>query len=45
MVKRAGKNDLEIVVRLMALMWNNRSTEELTDDFSKIISNGHSQFF
>ncbi len=45
MVRKAGKQDLEILANLAILMWNSHSVSELIDEFSEIISKGKSQFF
>ena len=45
MVKSAGVNDLEVLANLAALLWQNHSAEDLFHEFSKIMSNGESQFF
>ena len=45
MVRKAGKQDLEILANLAILMWDSHSVRELIADFSEIISKGKSQFF
>lgn len=45
MIRKAGKQDLEILANLAVLMWDNHSVSELFADFSEIISKGKSQFF
>ena len=45
MIKKADKNDLEILAKLAVKMWTNHSVNALIDEFSEIITNGKSQFF
>ena len=45
MVRKAEKQDLEILANLAVLMWDSHSVSELMAEFSEIISNGKSQFF
>jgi len=45
MVRKAGRNELEILANLAVLMWNNHSVQELFNEFSEIIMKGNSQFF
>lgn len=45
MVRKAGKQDLEILANLAILMWDSHSVSELIAEFSEIISKGKSQFF
>ncbi len=45
MMQKVEKKDLETLANLAILMWNSHSVSELVFEFSKIISNGKSQFF
>lgn len=45
MVRKAGKQDLEILANLAVLMWDSHSVSELIAEFSEIISKGKSKFF
>lgn len=45
MVKPAEANDLDVLVNLAALLWQNHSIKDLFQEFSRILSNGESQFF
>lgn len=45
MVRKAGKQDLEILANLAILMWDSHSVSELIAEFSEIISKSKSQFF
>lgn len=45
MVRSAEFNDLGALAELAALLWQNHSAEDLLQKFSKIMSNGASQFF
>ncbi len=45
MVRKAGKQDLEILANLAVQMWDSHSVNELIAEFSEIISKGKAQFF
>lgn len=45
MIKKAGKNELEILSKLAVTMWKNHSVNELIETFSEIMTNEKSQFF
>lgn len=45
MVKPAEVNDLDVLANLAVLLWQNHSVEDLFQEFSRILSNGESQFF
>lgn len=45
MVRKAGKQDLEILANLAVQLWDKNSVSGLIAEFSKVISNGKSQFF
>ena len=45
MVRKAGKQDLEILANLAVQLWDENSVSGLIAEFSKMISNGKSQFF
>ena len=45
MVRKAGKQDLEILANLAALLWDGHSHTELIAEFSETISRGEVQFF
>ncbi len=45
MIRKAGKEDLEILANLAVLLWEHNSVNELITEFSETISNGKSQFF
>ena len=45
MVKKAGSNDIETIASLAAVLWNTHFIDELSREFSDIISKGDAQFF
>lgn len=45
MVRKAEKNELEILAKLSVQMWNSHSIDELINKFSETISKGNAQFF
>jgi len=45
MVRKAGKQDLEILANLAVQMWDSHSVDELITEFLEIISKGKAQFF
>lgn len=45
MVRKATKNDIRIIADLAVLMWDNNSVDELTDEFSDILSKDDAQIF
>ena len=45
MIRKAGKEDLEILANLAVFLWDSHSVNELIAEFSETISNGKSQFF
>lgn len=45
MIKAATKDDSTILAELAIQMWNEHSIQELTDDFSNILSGGNAQCF
>ncbi|MBS6644382.1 MAG: GNAT family N-acetyltransferase [Clostridiaceae bacterium] len=45
MVRKANINDLENIAELAVLMWSNHSIQELTEEFSEIITKDSAQFF
>lgn len=45
MVKKAGSNDIETIASLAAMLWNTHSVDELSREFSDLISKGDAQFF
>lgn len=45
MIKPAEANDLDVLTNLAAQLWQNHSVEDLFQEFSRILSNGESQFF
>ncbi len=45
MVKKAGKEDLEILTGLAVLLWGSHSVDELSAEFSELMSEGKAQFF
>ena len=44
MVKKAGSNDIETIASLAAMLWNTHSVDELSREFSDLISKGDAQF-
>lgn len=44
MIRRAGKNDIDMVANLAVLMWRDHSVDELIHTFSEMISKGKAQF-
>ena len=45
MIRKASKNDIRIIADLAVLMWDNNSVDELTDEFSEILSKDDAQIF
>lgn len=45
MVRKAGSNDIETIASLAAVLWNTHSVDELSREFSDLISKGDAQFF
>ena len=45
MVRKAGKQDLEILANLAVQLWDENSVSGLIAEFSEMISNSKSQFF
>ena len=45
MVKPAEANDLDVLANPAAQLWQNHSIKDLFQEFSRILSNGESQFF
>lgn len=45
MVRKAEKQDLEILANLAVQMWDSHSVSELIVEFSEIMEKGNSQFF
>ena len=45
MIRKANINDLENIANLAVLMWSNHSIQELTEEFSEIITKDSAQFF
>lgn len=45
MVRKAEKQDLEILANLAVQMWDSHSVRELIVEFSEIMEKGNSQFF
>lgn len=45
MIKKAGIRDLEEVANLAVLLWKEHTPEDLTEEFSEILSQGKAQFF
>ena len=45
MIRKASKNDIRIIADLAVLMWDNNSVDELTDEFSDILSKDDAQIF
>lgn len=45
MVRKAEKQDLEILANLAVQMWDSHSVRELITEFSEIMEKGNSQFF
>lgn len=45
MVRKAEKQDLEILANLAVQMWDSHSVSELITEFSEIMEKGNSQFF
>ncbi|MCR0457276.1 GNAT family N-acetyltransferase [[Clostridium] innocuum] len=45
MIKKAEMSDVERLANLAVLMWQNHTIQDLTDEFSRIMLKGNSQFF
>ena len=45
MIRKASKIDIRILADLAVLMWDNNSVDELTDEFSDILSKDDAQIF
>lgn len=45
MVRKAEKQDLEILANLAVQMWDSHSVSELIVEFSEIMEKGNTQFF
>ena len=45
MIKKAEMSDVERLANLAVLMWQNHTIQDLTDEFSRIMLIGNSQFF
>lgn len=45
MIKKAEMCDVERLAELAVLMWKNHTIQDLTDEFSRIMLKGNSQFF
>ena len=45
MVRKAEKQDLEILANLAVQMWNSHSVSELIAEFLEIMEKGNTQFF
>lgn len=45
MIRRAGKEDLEILAQFAVQVWENNSVEDLAEEFSKMIENKDSVCF
>lgn len=45
MIRKAERGDLETVAGLAVLMWDRHTVQELTEEFSEVITKGNAQFF
>lgn len=45
MVRKAKRNDLEILANLAVQLWDDSSVNDLINEFSELISNENAQFF
>ena len=45
MVRKASKNDIEIIAKLAVIMWNENSVEDLFNEFSELLSKDDAQIF
>lgn len=45
MIQKAEAKDINILVKLANLLWNNHTINELIEEFSKIMSSPKAQFF
>ena len=45
MVKKAESNEIETIASLAAMLWNTHSVDELSREFSDLISKDDAQFF
>ena len=45
MIRKATKNDIEMIASLAVLMWDDSSVDELADEFSEILLKDDAQIF
>lgn len=45
MIRKASKNDREIIANLAVIMWNENSVEDLSNEFLEILSRDDAQIF
>lgn len=45
MIKKAAKNDIEIIANMAVLMWTDNSVDDLADEFSELITKDTAQIF
>ena len=45
MIRKASKNDIEIIANLAVIMWDENSVEDLSNEFSELLSKDDAQIF
>lgn len=45
MIKKASKNDIEIIANMAVLMWTDNSVDDLANEFSELITKDTAQIF
>ena len=45
MIRKASKNDIEIIANLAVIMWDENSVEDLSNEFAELLSKDDAQIF
>ena len=45
MIRKASKNDIEIIANLAVIMWDENSVEDLSNEFAELLSREDAQIF
>ena len=45
MIRKASKNDIEIIANLAVIMWNENSVEDLSNEFAELLFKDDAQIF
>ena len=45
MIRKASKNDIEIIAKLAVIMWDENSVEDLSNEFAELLSKDDVQIF